>query len=69
MAEKKKSKQVGQNAAYCKTYRDSGRRYRNKLRRMRRTLKAQPENLRLASRLTDLVNNKGPLHRPDYKWA
>lgn len=38
----KKNRKVGRNAAWCLAYRNSGRRERNKARRLRRHLSAFP---------------------------
>jgi hypothetical protein len=44
MAEGKKNRKYGKNSKYCKLYRDLGLRERNRLRRMRRHIRKNPND-------------------------
>jgi hypothetical protein len=66
----KKNRKFGKNKAYCKEYATACKRIKNKLRRMKRTLKAQPNNEALISALKSLeARGAAAWHRRDSKYA
>lgn len=50
----KKSKKAGRNALRCKSYKDRNQRERNKILRLNRHLKKQPEDAAVATMIENL---------------
>lgn len=50
-------RQYGKNKVKCLRYRNEGRREKNKLKKLRKVLKHQPNNLQIANQITSQINS------------
>lgn len=69
MANKQKNSKAGRMQGWCKAYASFGTRYKNKIKKMERTLKHQPNNETLASALKSFIaKGVAAMHRPASKY-